>query len=137
MSMVRVDVDMSDVKAILGDLERRVCAFPMHLIAEGLSGAIEDEIYSEADGTWEPLSPATLKRRPRRIGGMLLQDRGLLANIQVAEGPDWAEAASPAPYAGFHITGTENMPARDWTDINMESVLEQFAEDVLEYAVRP
>ena len=68
--------------------------------------------------------------------GKLLQDRGLLANIQSAEGPDWAEAASPAPYAGFHVTGTKWMPPRDWTDVNMDSVLEQFVEEVLEYAVR-
>ena len=133
---VIVDVDLSDIQTIFHGIERRVRTFPMSILAEGLSNAIEEEIESEGQGSWERLSPNTLKRRPRRVGGKLLQDRGLLANIQSAEGPDWAEAASPAPYAGFHVTGTKWMPPRDWTDVNMDSVLEQFVEEVLEYAVR-
>lgn len=131
-----VNVDLSDLNVVIGGIERRVDTFPMSLISEGLANAIDEHIQSEGEGEWDPLSPTTLALRPRRIGGMLLQDRGLLGNIQTTEGPDWAEAASPAPYAGFHITGTKHMVARDWTDIDLEMVLEQFAEEVLEYAVQ-
>ena len=130
-------IDVSDVIRLLEDIGHEVETYPMELIAEGLVGAVDDVIASEGGGEWEPLSPNTLKRRPRRIGGQLLQDRGLLANIQPAHGPDWAEAASPAPYGGFHITGTRFMPARDWTDIDLDTVMEAFLDQIMHEAVAP
>ena len=135
MPPVIVHVDVSDINDIFEGMAQRVEAYPMALISEGLATAVDDLIQAEGDGQWAPLSPNTLRRRPRRKGGMLLQDYGLLADIQTREGGDWAEAWSPAPYAGFHITGTEWMPERDWTDIPMASVLEQFTEDILDDAV--
>jgi phage gpG-like protein len=126
---------MSDVIRELNDMGHDIETFPMELLAEGLIGAVDDLINSEGNHEWEPLSPNTLKRRPRRRGGQLLLDRGLLANIQPAHGPDWAEAASPAPYAGWHITGTKYLPARDWTAIDLDAVMEGFLDQIMEDAV--
>jgi hypothetical protein len=137
MNRVIVNVDMTDVIRELEDIVHDVETYPMELIAEGLVGAIDDEIESEGKGQWEPLSPNTIKRRPKRRFGALLQDIGPLANIQPAHGPDWAEAASSAPYAGFHITGTEHMPKRDWTDIDLDYVMEGFIDEIMEQAVTP
>ena len=137
MSQVVVKVDMTDFVRELEDVAHDVETFPMELVAEGLVGAIDDQIDSEGRGEWKPLSPNTIRRRPRRRFGTLLQDRGLLANVQPTHGTDWAEVASPAPYAGFHITGTEFMPARDWTDIDLDDVMEGFTEQIMEAALTP
>jgi hypothetical protein len=132
-----VHIDVSDVIRLLEDIGHEVETYPMDLIAAGLVGAVDDVITTEGSGSWEPLSPSTLRRRPRRAGGSLLQDRGFLADIMTAHGPDWAEAASLATYAGFHVTGTKHMPARDWTDIDLETVLDEFTDQIMEEAVTP
>jgi phage gpG-like protein len=137
MTDIVVRVDMSDVIHELEDMGHELETYPMELIAEGLVGAVDDLIQSEGNGEWQPLSPNTLKRRPRRIGGKLLQDRGFLANIQPSHGDNWAEARSPAPYAGFHITGTKHMDARDWTAVDLNDVMETFLDQVMEEAVAP
>ena len=128
-------IDVTDVVRLLEDIGHDVETFPMDLIAAGLVGAVDDVIETEGSGSWEPLASSTLRRRPRRVGGSLLQDRGLLANIQPSHGPDWAQVESPAPYSGFHITGTKFMPARDWTDIDLETVMDEFIDQIMDEAV--
>jgi hypothetical protein len=136
METVKVNVDVSEITDWLMQYDEAIASIPMPVIGELLAGAVEDTIQSEGFGGWEPLSPNTLKLRPRRIGGQLLQDRGLLADIQTRDGYNWAEAWSPAPYAGFHITGTEHMDARDWTDINWAELLNSVEEFVMDRVVQ-
>jgi len=127
MALIDVQFDMRDLEKALGEYTRKIKAVPMNVVAEMLATAIDDEIQSEGRGSWPGFSPNTIKRHPRRAGGSLLQDTGLLANIQKSEGNDWAQATSPAPYAGFHVTGTKNMPARNFLDLNMGEILEEIA----------
>lgn len=132
MSLIDVHFDMKDLQRVLGESIRHLKAIPMDVVAETLATAIDDEIQTEGRGRWADFSLATLKRHPKRSGGMLLQDTGLLANIQTREGNDWAEAISPAPYAGWHVTGTKNMPARNFLDIRLDQVLEEIAEFIVD-----
>jgi phage gpG-like protein len=126
-SLAKVTVDMKGMVRVLHGFSQRLQGLPMSVVGESISTSVLDYLQSEGNGSWEPLSPATLRRRPRRRGGQLLQDRGQLKAFQVWTGPDWVEVRSPAPYAGFHVTGTRNMPQRDFTDIDLGQSLETAA----------
>jgi phage gpG-like protein len=130
--LVDVDVDVSQLIKIIDGYASRAKSTPMSTVGVALSNAIDDEIESEGRGSWPGLAPSTLKRHPKRAGGQLLQDIGLLANIQQSEGPDWAEAKSPAPYAGYHVTGTRYMEPRNFVGFPLGPVLEEIADIILE-----
>lgn len=142
MPFADVHFDVTELERELRKLGQDVENIPLSIITEGLITAIDDEIQSEGQGQWPALSDVTLALHPKRIGGRLLQDLGELANLQATEGPDWVEVASPAPYASFHVTGTEQMnifqtyaphkmPARNFLDIDIERVLNEAAEAIL------
>lgn len=133
---VDVQFDMRDLAEKLDYYGVKAESFPMSLLSEGLVEAIDDEIQSEGQGTWDGFSPETLRRHPRRQGGLLLQDTGQLASIQAEEGADYAEAWSPAPYAKWHVGGTSRMEARNFLDINLDDVLEQLAEVFVDEVVK-
>lgn len=116
---------MDDIYRIVDDLQNQVNNLPLSAVGTLLQNAIDDLIESEGNGKWPKLAPSTLKRRPRRKGGRLLQDRGFLNKIQVETGRNWVSAGSPVDYAIYHVTGTRNMPQRDFLDIDMD----QFVED--------
>jgi hypothetical protein len=136
---------MGDVRAVfvttkfedvLTSYVRRTESVPMSVIAEGLITAIDDLIQSEGNGDWPDLLPSTLKRHPRRRGGQLLQDTGLLAQIQQSPdspGPDWVEVRSPAPYAIYHTSDEPRkiIPLRDFLAIDMPAVLDNIGEELL------
>jgi len=105
---VKVHIDTSELEKAIGQYSSRVKNFSMDIAGTALITATDDLIQSEGakgtDGPWDPFSPETLRRHPRRVGGKLLQDTGLLANIQTTQrGPESVTIASPAPYAGNHL----------------------------------
>lgn len=107
----------------------------MSIVAAALSTEIDDIIDSEgAKGgshtKWKDLSESTLSNR-RGQGAGMLQVSGLLASIQTRVTQQTARAASPAPYAGFHITGTVSHVARDFMDVDDARLLEEIGRDVL------
>lgn len=104
-------------------------------VAEILRALIDDKFESEGPG-WEKLSDATLIRR-RGTGSRILQDSGHLAGSFTSyAGPDFAKVVTNVEYAGFHVVGTENMPARDFLAIDEEAALEKIANLVLESITR-
>jgi len=116
---------------------KRMNGMPLDILAEGLITAIDDRIQNEGNGEWPELAESTLRRRPKRKGGQLLQDTGLLANIQQmpgSPGPNWVEVGSPAPYAIDHTSPKPRriIPLRDFLDIDMADVLDGIADDILE-----
>lgn len=134
MGTVTCEVDMGEVVKAVRDVESRAQGEPLQVYAEDIKAAVDDLIQAEGaiDGRekWESLSPATLHLYPKRVGGKILQSSGLLANIQTAVGQDWFGVRSPAPYAGFHVTGTRRygrayMPKRDFLDVDMGELLDQ------------
>ena len=147
MASVDVQFDMTEVNAILKKMGSRPRQIPMSLLGEGLVEAIDDLIESEGDGQWDPLSATTLKLHPRRQGGKLLQDTGLLSNIQqMRTGADFVEVGSPAPYAFFHVSGAQQdniyltfapheLPKRDFLAIDIQKVLEETGELVIQETI--
>ncbi|MCL2297959.1 MAG: phage virion morphogenesis protein [Proteobacteria bacterium] len=57
--------------------------------------------------TWTPLAESTLKRRPDRRGGKILQDKqgGLLSSITADFGADYAEVRTNKVYGRIHQFG--------------------------------
>lgn len=132
MGDVEIRVDFSDLNAVLAGYVRRSNNIDTSVISQILATAIDDVIQSQGaagtQGAWDEFSPTTLDIHPRRIGGMLLQDTGILANIQTSEGGFWGMAASPAEYAHWHVTGTGNMPERDFLAVELEQVSDEIAD---------
>ena len=142
MAAVSVLFDTQEITRELKRLGAKIQNVPMSIISEALIAAIDDEIQSEGRGRWPVFSPVTLKLHPRREGGRLLQDTGLLANMQSTEGSNWVKVKSPARYSGFHVTGTtqrniyrilapHTMPKRDFLDIDLPRVLGEAVESIL------
>lgn len=99
-------------------------------ISEVMLFMVEDKFDKEGPG-WEPLAPATILRR--RGGTRILQDSGLLASSMTPFADDErADVYTNVGYAGFHLDGTDNMPQRDFFDIDMERLLEIAAGMIME-----
>ena len=131
-----------DVRFDTEALQARIRAYgtrdkniPMALVGEMISSAVDDVIQSEGlagtKGAWDPFLASTLQRHPRRIGGKLLQDTGVLANMQSRPRAREVKVESPAPYAGWHAEGTRAIPERDFLAIDFNKVLEDIAEVIL------
>ncbi|MCP4674351.1 MAG: hypothetical protein GY854_02300 [Deltaproteobacteria bacterium] len=148
MSAVDIHVDTREIERAIGEIGNRVSQVALPIIGATLSTAIDELIQSEGkagtDGPWDPFSPTTYKLHPRRSGGKLLQDTGLLASMQIEEGPDWVEVGSHAPYAGYHVKGTTKnaipgmgpMPARNYLAVDLDRVLEDAVDQIVEEAVK-
>ena len=115
-----VDVDTSDLRRIFDELTNNAKNVPMGLVAMPFVSAVETEIQTEGQGQWKPFSETTLRMKPRRRGGKLLQDTGRLASIQVDDqnAVGIAIVFSPADYAWKHSDGYKNIPQRDPFDID-------------------
>ena len=100
-------------------------------VAQILVSAVDDVFISEGFGKWPDLAPATIRAR-RGSGAKILQDRGLLAgSITPRSGARVAEAFTRVPYGVHHITGTANMPERNFLKIKMKKVTNQVAQILL------
>ncbi len=58
---------------------------------------------------------------------MLIDSGNLAGSITRAWNEREAEAYTEVPYAGFHVTGTSRMPARDFTAVDIDELLEEAA----------
>ena len=142
MVSTKATFDTSELEAVIHKFDDRVRAIPMSLLAAPFVTAVDDEIQTEGRGQWPPFSPVTFKIHPHRQGGKLLQDKGILANIQVDtdESAGTAVIFSPASYAWKHAdgykSGNERIPQRDYLNIPMDSTTEQAAVLVVQEIVR-
>jgi len=136
-----VEFNTDELERAVEGIGARAGSIPLGDIAEELKIGIDDVLQAEgaiAGGTkWDPLSPNTVKRHPRRAGRPLLQATSTLANIQTRTGPNFAEASSPARYAGFHVSGTSRMVKRDFLAIDLAATLEIMGDIILQDIVRP
>lgn len=108
----------SDLGKVLRELEQKGKAIDRHLptIAEMLVGAVHDVIEAEGPG-WQDLAETTKAKR-RGNSYAILQDTGVfVGSIAAQYGSTYAEAVDGTTYGHFHVTGTETMPARDWTEL--------------------
>jgi phage gpG-like protein len=145
--IVTVNVDMRKLQKALRDFDQRADAVNVEgIVAETVLTAMDDLMESNGNGQWPPFSEVTLRVHPRRVGGELLRDTGLLAAFQPSSGPGWAEVRSPAPYAEYHQKGTkktrglvysdDGIPKRDFTGIDMKATLDEACTAIAEAIVR-
>ena len=136
MPEVNVEFDVTDVLRAVNRLGTQSKNIPMDVLGQLLVSEADDVFQSQgatgSDGQWEPMSPATVKRWPRRAGGMLLQATGATAALQVEVAGDSVTVFSPTAQAKHHISGTENMPKRDFFALRFDAVLEALGDLVLQ-----
>lgn len=141
---VTVTVNAGDVTRKVEVYAERLRGLDMGDVGEELKTQVDDLIQAEGAlygrPRWPDLSNDVLMRRP---GAKMLQAKtGLLANVQSNPEPRSVEVSSPAPYAGFHVTGTftrgggVRMPKRDFLDVDLDVVLEACGARVLEHLDR-
>lgn len=83
----------------------------MGMLAEDMQQAVEDNFADQGRPAWMGLSKKTLESRPRRSGGMILQDTGTLKkSIQSDSGMTWARVGTNEPYARIHQFGGKTKP---------------------------
>jgi hypothetical protein len=133
--MVQIRIDLSSINKVLHDYNSRAQNLPTAFISQVLASEIEDVISTQGgagtEGKWDPFQESTLERHPRRRGGTLLQDTGLLANIQGSHDSLSGTAESPARYAGWHVTGTSKMERRNFLAIDIARVSETISDYML------
>jgi phage virion morphogenesis (putative tail completion) protein len=83
----------------------------MRALSEDMHNAVMDNFAAQGRPAWLGLAPSTLASRPKRVGGMILQDSGtLLKSIQAESGPDYAIVGTNQPYAAAHNFGVTTRP---------------------------
>lgn len=137
MPAIDVEFDVSEVLRAIDRLGQRNKNLPMDLIGQMLVSEVDDVFQSQGSagsaGPWQPMSPNTVARHPRRAGGMLLQDSGRTANIQVGSFDEHSVTVfSPTSQAKFHLSGTEFMPQRDFFALRFNDVLDALGDVVLQ-----
>jgi phage gpG-like protein len=139
MPTFRVDFDTVEVRRELATLSVKASNVSMWRVGVVLSTAIDDLIQNQGEGgeqgKWPDFSPETLRRNPKRRGGMLLQDTGLLAQMQVDAKGHSVVVSSPAPYAHWHADGTRRMPRRDFLAIDLNESLKEIVDLITEQIV--
>ncbi len=137
MAAIDVEFDVSELQRALRRYQTRNRNLPMDAFANLLINEVEDVFETKGGsgtaGSWEPFRPSTLERHPRRVGGMILQDTGATANIQVMRvEPQAVEIGSPTVQAPFFLSGTRNMVKRDFFALNFPKVLAELGDLVLQ-----
>lgn len=114
--MLEITVDDRELLATLARLARRLSDLRpvMRGIATELEARVEARFERQVDPNgrpWEPLAPATLKKKRRKTA--ILYDEGdMQGSLTSAAGADWAQVGFGQHYATFHEWGTRHMPRR-------------------------
>jgi len=118
-----VEFNMEDLcreVAVMGD---DMAGADLKFLRDDLIESIMIQFETEGNGSWPPLSPHTLRKKRNPAAGMLVDSGALKRSI-------WGEYSSTevviyvgVPYAGYHITGTKNMPKRDYSAINIDEIV--------------
>lgn len=136
-----ITFDTADLERVLRRYEMKAKNLPMDLVGQMLVNAAEEMFETEgaagSKGTWQPLSEQTILRRPNRAGGQLLQDTGQTANIQVIGVSGHSVAVgSPTAWSGWHLTGTQHMPERDFFAFRFDRLLDDIGDLLLQEVQR-
>lgn len=137
MAEIEVKFDVTDLGRQIRRFEDKTRNLPMDLVGTMLLGAVEEMFETEGaagtQGAWRPFETTTLQRHPRRIGGMLLQDTGATANVQIKEVAGHSVSLeSPPDYAGWHLIGTGNMVQRDFFAIKFGKLFEAVGDELMQ-----
>jgi len=140
--MSDVKVDFSAVLAAVADLDARrssVMSNVTPIVAEILLAAIDHQFETEGEGKWPQLAESTLRGRRESTNPMILQDTGIFAaSWQPFTSAAVAEAFTEVPYAKYHIGDAPRtiIPKRDPTEVDMDDILSQAADEILDAMVR-
>jgi phage gpG-like protein len=126
MVSLEVDLDVSELESAIDryGLKGKQLHDLGSSIAQMMLLAVEDNFESQGQGNWPGLSDETLRQRRASESPKMLQDSGVMVgSLQPRSelkgvGVE-ASVSTNVPYAGFHVGGTGNMPARDFLDIDM------------------
>lgn len=102
--------DLDDIQGRLNDM-RPV----MEVIGEDLKTFVDDRFDSSTDPTgapWQPLKPATVKRRRANSAKPLVDTGNLRNSINYRPGPRSVQIGTVVPYAPPHQFGTKHIPQR-------------------------
>lgn len=92
----------------------------LSVAAEDLKTLVDDSFEgsrSPAGVRWQPLAPATVKKRRQGSSKPLVDTGNLRNSINASSGPGRLSVGTNVPYAGFHQFGTGDIPARPFLPI--------------------
>lgn len=132
-----IELDVSDLIDVIDVYEMRLKNLPMDLYAQMLLSKVDEMFQTQGasgtEGVWQPLSESTLRRHPRRRGGMVLQDTGAMAAGNMAETREFdIQINNAKAYARWHLGGTDRMVQRDFFAINYAQALDEIGDLVVQ-----
>jgi hypothetical protein len=132
-----VEIDATDMLEELSGYEDVLKNLPMEVYGMLLVSKVDEMFQSQGaagtDGAWDPLMASTLKRHPRRRGGMILQDTGATAaGVYAEQVGHTMQLMASTHQSRYLLGGTENMVKRDFFALNFAAVLEELGEMVVQ-----
>ena len=129
-----VDFYMRDFTKEIHVFGEQAAGIDLKFLRDDVLESIMIMFNTEGHGTWEPLAQGTIRKK-RNPGAPILQDTGAMKSSVFGEySSDEVVIYVGTPYARFHITGTKNMPKRDFSDVNIEEIISyatgQIAEEI-------
>lgn len=137
MDDLEVEVDATDLVEFFDERMEIVKNLPMELYAQLFLTKVDEMFETQGaagtDGPWPALSEETLRRHPRRQGGMILQDTGATAaGVNASIEGENMQFYSATAYGRHHLGGTSKMPKRDFFAINYSAFLDEIGELVVQ-----
>ncbi len=132
--------DSTELDSAIAAFARKNKNLDMKVYAENFITRIDDMFESSGiegtEGRWDPLTEDTMQRWPRRNRNRPLLKTPLLATFGVKYQTAKKSTASfqiksVAQYAGFHVTGTENMVRRDFFALNFMKAFDEMADSIM------
>ena len=135
MDSAEIGVEDHDLVGLMDDFRRRGGnqRDAMRHCALILVEEVDDMFETSGHGKWQPLAKSTRARRGE--SARILMDTGrLAASITPAYSGNTAEAYTNVNYAKYHTSDAEprtRIPKRDFFDIDVPAVLDEFVDFIL------
>jgi len=120
---VSVFFDMSDLYKEVRLMGEDAASIDLAFLRDDVMESIMIQFDTEGHGSWAPLSPNTLKKKKNPAAGTLVDTGAMKRSIFGEYSSDEVVISVGVPYAKYHMTGTKNMPKRNFSDINLEEII--------------
>jgi phage gpG-like protein len=118
-----VEFNMSDLYNEVVIMGEHAAAVDLKFLRDDILESIIIQFETEGHGSWEHLSPHTLRRKKNPAAGILIDTGAMKRSIFGEYSSDELVISVGVPYARYHMTGTKNMPKRNFSDINLEEII--------------
>ena len=119
-----VEFDISYLCKEVRIIGEDIAGIDLKFLRDNILESVMNQFETEGEGSWEPLSPNTLKKKKNPAAGMLVDTGAMKRSIFGEYSSTEVVISVGVPYAKYHMTGTKNMPQRDFSAINLQEIVD-------------